>query len=212
MLTREQAEAILATHLWGIPIVLETLLNHDAALRTQLEAMEQERDELVRQRNKLSGDLADTRSWKGDWQLSEKLLHEAKAQLATALAGVEKAEKERDNWHAIVKDECDEDTLFREAAGADDTSNSYGVESHTEILKRVKAERDRLLAGVERLKSMSTVEMMCENLNVKHHVEEWEARCLKAEAERDTLAGRCGALEEGLTVTAKWMRWWLEHV
>ena len=31
------------------------------------------------------------------------------------------------------------------------------------------------------LLSMSTVEMMGENLNVKHHVEEWEARCLKAE-------------------------------
>jgi hypothetical protein len=29
---------------------------------------------------------------------------------------------------------------------------------------------------------MSTVEMMCENLNVKHHVTEWEERCLKAEA------------------------------
>lgn len=40
---------------------------------------------------------------------------------------------------------------------------------------------------VERLKTMSTVEMMGENVNVKAHVEEWEARCVKAEAERDAL-------------------------
>lgn len=34
---------------------------------------------------------------------------------------------------------------------------------------------------VERLKTMSTVEMMCENPNVDAHVREWEARCLEAE-------------------------------
>lgn len=39
----------------------------------------------------------------------------------------------------------------------------------------------RLRAEVERLHTMSTVEMMCENYNVKCHIEEWEARCLKAE-------------------------------
>ena len=42
-----------------------------------------------------------------------------------------------------------------------------------------------LLAELERLRSMSTVEMMGENLNVRHHVTEWEERCLKAENERD---------------------------
>jgi hypothetical protein len=36
-----------------------------------------------------------------------------------------------------------------------------------------------------KLRSMSAVEIMCENLNVKHHISEWETRCLKAEAERD---------------------------
>lgn len=45
---------------------------------------------------------------------------------------------------------------------------------------------------VKKLRSMSTVEMMCENYNVKCHVEEWEARCLKAEKEnaemRDKIA------------------------
>ena len=40
-----------------------------------------------------------------------------------------------------------------------------------------------LKAKVEWLKTMSTVEMMCENKNVKHHITEWENRCLKAEAE-----------------------------
>lgn len=35
---------------------------------------------------------------------------------------------------------------------------------------------------IERLKTMSMVEMMCENANVDAHVLEWEARCLKAES------------------------------
>ena len=39
-----------------------------------------------------------------------------------------------------------------------------------------------LTAELVKLRTMSTVEMMCENYNVKCHVEEWEARCLKAEA------------------------------
>ncbi len=40
-----------------------------------------------------------------------------------------------------------------------------------------------LTAKIKRLHTMSSVEMMCENYNVKCHVAEWEARCLKAEAE-----------------------------
>jgi chromosome segregation ATPase len=34
---------------------------------------------------------------------------------------------------------------------------------------------------VQRFKTMSTVEMMCENQSVKDHVTEWEGRCLRAE-------------------------------
>ncbi len=34
------------------------------------------------------------------------------------------------------------------------------------------------------------VEMMCENLNAAHHVQEWEKRCLKAEAEVERLQDR----------------------
>lgn len=43
-----------------------------------------------------------------------------------------------------------------------------------------KLERERC-----ELRRMSVMEMMGENLNVKHHVTEWENRCLKAERERD---------------------------
>jgi hypothetical protein len=43
-----------------------------------------------------------------------------------------------------------------------------------------KLERER-----DELRIMSVVEIMGENLNVKHHVTEWENRCLKAERERD---------------------------
>ncbi len=47
-----------------------------------------------------------------------------------------------------------------------------------------------LKAKVKRLKTISTVEMMCENENVKHHVTEWENRCLKAEVEVEALNGQ----------------------
>jgi hypothetical protein len=42
-------------------------------------------------------------------------------------------------------------------------------------------EKEKVEAQVQRLKSMSTIEMMCENPSVDAHVREWEARCLKAE-------------------------------
>jgi hypothetical protein len=51
----------------------------------------------------------------------------------------------------------------------------------------------------ERLRTMSTVEMMGENANVDNHVREWEGRCLKAEARIEELErelsqaiARCG--------------------
>jgi hypothetical protein len=51
-----------------------------------------------------------------------------------------------------------------------------------------------LLAEVERLRTMSTVEMMCENESVRQHVVEWEARCLKAEAEVERLRESVGSV------------------
>jgi hypothetical protein len=48
----------------------------------------------------------------------------------------------------------------------------------TEHARKLERERDEL-------RRMSVVELMGENLNVKHHVTEWENRCLKAERERD---------------------------
>lgn len=49
-----------------------------------------------------------------------------------------------------------------------------------ETTRKVLAESE---AECERLRTMSTVEMMCENLNVRHHVLEWESRCFASEAE-----------------------------
>lgn len=43
------------------------------------------------------------------------------------------------------------------------------------------------LVEISRLKTCSTIEMMCENVNVDSHVREWEDRCLKAEAEVERL-------------------------
>lgn len=52
---------------------------------------------------------------------------------------------------------------------------------HPEGIQPPMTEVERLRADNERLKTMSTVEMMCENLNVNAHVRDWETRCLKAE-------------------------------
>ena len=57
----------------------------------------------------------------------------------------------------------------------------------TSQLTHAQAQLERLTTENKRLRTMSTVEMMCENYNVKCHVEEWEARCLKAEAENKRL-------------------------
>jgi hypothetical protein len=54
-------------------------------------------------------------------------------------------------------------------------------------------ENDALKERLRELCTMSTVEMMCENENVRFHVEEWEKRCLKAEADNQRLRE---ALEE----------------
>jgi len=47
-----------------------------------------------------------------------------------------------------------------------------------EFARKLERERDEL-------RRMSVIEMMGHNLNVKHHVTEWENRCIKAEQERD---------------------------
>jgi len=43
----------------------------------------------------------------------------------------------------------------------------------------------KLKAKVERLKTQSAVETMCDNESVRQHITEWEVRCLKAEADLD---------------------------
>lgn len=54
-----------------------------------------------------------------------------------------------------------------------------------ECVLEARRERDEARKDAANLRRMSVVELMCENLNVKHHVEGWENRCLKAERERD---------------------------
>jgi hypothetical protein len=55
------------------------------------------------------------------------------------------------------------------------------------ILRRLEKKHRKQIADLtrqlERFKTMSTVEMMCENENVNAHVTEWEKRCLKAETQ-----------------------------
>ena len=71
---------------------------------------------------------------------------------------------------------------IKEALEKQEADNAAG---HATIIH----ERDVAQAEVARLKSMSTIEMMCENFNVRYHVAEWEARCLTAEAEVARLQG-----------------------
>lgn len=60
----------------------------------------------------------------------------------------------------------------------------------------LQGENAKLRAKVERFKTMSTIEIMCENANVDDHVREWEARCLKAEQALQTrfVAGKIESL------------------
>jgi chromosome segregation ATPase len=53
---------------------------------------------------------------------------------------------------------------------------------HTSVQQKLRSE---LKQKSDELHRMSVIEMMDYNLNVKHHVEEWENRCIKAERERD---------------------------
>lgn len=55
------------------------------------------------------------------------------------------------------------------------TSITWWYESEKAHAKTVESE-------LQKMKTMSCVEMMVENPNVCQHVAEWEARCLKAEA------------------------------
>ena len=52
---------------------------------------------------------------------------------------------------------------------------------------------------LERFKTMSTVEMMCENENVNSHVTEWEKRCLKAEAQLEAVRRALYAADKFIT-------------
>lgn len=64
------------------------------------------------------------------------------------------------------------------------TSQSDSVALYQKLCDAV-CEIQGLRRERDELRRMSVMEMMGENLNVLHHVTEWENRCLKAEQERD---------------------------
>ena len=86
-------------------------------------------------------------------------------------------------WHDYIRSELEKAHEFyaeAHAAGLAEgeeklqaCQTSYAKETHD----RIEAE-----AKLTRMKSMSVIEMMLENPNINSHVQEWEARCLKAEA------------------------------
>ncbi len=86
----------------------------------------------------------------------------------------------------LTQRERDYDELLRQF---DKLNVEYAADKHrwsaayTALEQQIK----QLEAEIARLRSMSTVEMMCENENVRAHVTEWENRCLKAEAENAKL-------------------------
>ena len=51
----------------------------------------------------------------------------------------------------------------------------------------LKERAEKAEAYSKRFKEMSTIEVMCENISVSHHVTEWENRCLKAESQVEAL-------------------------
>ena len=72
--------------------------------------------------------------------------------LGTKLAA---AERERDNWRQIVKDNCEADGEFRKEAGDLDQSDCYSGDSHTEILQRCKAQLAAAQARIKELEATS---------------------------------------------------------
>jgi hypothetical protein len=75
--------------------------------------------------------------------------------------------------------------------GKNDLSQESKYKS--ELLSHIAA-GEKAVKKVAELKSMSTVEMMCENESVRQHITEWEARCRKAEEELSELYTRHTAL------------------
>lgn len=135
-------------------------------------------------------------------------------QLEQRLAEVER-ERDKYKMEALVKFNCEV------CSGALEQENAN---LHTQLTNAQET--------IERLKTMSTVEMMGENPNVDAHVREWETRCLKAEQQVErlekgsdiayrlhaqddvrafTLEQQVTRLREHLTITAKWMRHWFEN-
>jgi hypothetical protein len=164
--TPETDAAIKEQSEWKLPFVSTTMdgVTYDGPVASFCRRMERERDEA----------REDAAHWKSEWEIVEARLCGWK--------------HPRDNGitfeHEIIlvlrkeRDEAREQNVkLRDIA---DTAIEYV--GHTSVQQKLRSE---LKQNSDELHRMSVIEMMDYNLNVKHHVEEWENRCIKAERERD---------------------------
>lgn len=82
----------------------------------------------------------------------------------------------------------------------------HGLNSNTEVMDRLEslqAYNAKLLTETDFLKSCGIIELMIRNPNVKSYVEEWEARCLKAETALSTVTEQRDRAEEVLKKISK---------
>jgi hypothetical protein len=157
----------------------EEVLTDSATLRTQLEAMERERDELKKKWHYMATCDPDVDIVDENIQL--------KSQLAAALAGVADLQQQLQ-------------AQYRER-GLDMRASDITVDK----LLRAQAERDSLQQTVARVEGERTKiqtdfrdYLADRNGNIYEQIKELIAHVDASTAERDTLAVRCGALEKVL--------------
>jgi hypothetical protein len=70
-------------------------------------------------------------------------------------AEIDRLTKEYDTWYTIANDLLDGNEEFRRVAGKWDTSDTFGIDSHAEILARVLTENAQLRAELEEYRSIA---------------------------------------------------------
>jgi hypothetical protein len=68
---------------------------------------------------------------------------------------IDRLTKEYDTWYTIANDLLDGNEEFRRVAGKWDTSDTFGIDSHAEILARVLTENAQLRAELEEYRSIA---------------------------------------------------------
>ena len=96
----------------------------------------------------------------------------------------DEAREERDKLKQLLKADSENVDAYLGVCTALAEAESM-ADGLAEQAERLRKERDEARADAINLRRMSVVEMMGENLNVNHHVKEWENRCLKVERKRD---------------------------